>query len=369
MRILFTTVPVLGHLLPMVPLAAAARAAGHDVLVASGVDVELTCKRLVLPFTQVGPSHAEATAAHRPDGRPDATPEERIAADIANFFVPAAERRAEDLVPLATHWRPDLVVHEPSELAGAIAAACTGAQHAVHGLGMWAAGVWSMLEPGFARLAQRWQVRPESFLDAVYLDPFPRALQPDGPADFHRIQPIRPVPPPDQVAPLDLPRDAVYLTLGTIFNDAPDVFTAVLEGLVTLPYHVIVTTGPGVDPARLGNWPARVWITDYVPQARVLPRSRLVIDHGGAGTVLGALRNGLPQLVLPRGADNFHNAAAVRAAGAGLSLDPDEVSPESVATAVTMLLTEPSFTAAARRVAEQIHAMPTPDEVLSRLPR
>ncbi|WP_367115190.1 hypothetical protein [Actinophytocola sp.] len=29
------------------------------------------------------------------------------------------------MVPLATHWRPDLVVHEPSEFAGALAAACT----------------------------------------------------------------------------------------------------------------------------------------------------------------------------------------------------------------------------------------------------
>ena len=136
MRILFTTVPVLGHLLPMVPLAVAARRAGHDVLVASGVDVELECKRLGLPFTQVGPSVAESTATHRPDTRPDALPAERIAADIAHLFVPAARRRAEDLVPLAMHWRPDLVVHEPSELAGAIAAACTGARHAVHGLGL-----------------------------------------------------------------------------------------------------------------------------------------------------------------------------------------------------------------------------------------
>lgn len=367
MRIMFTTVPVLGHLLPMAPLAAAARRAGHDVLVVSGVDVELECKRLGLPFTQAGPSVAVSTAAHRPDDRADATPEQRIAADIANLFGPAAQRRAEELLPLAMHWRPDVVVHDPSELAGAIAAACTGARHVVHGLGMWSAQVWPMLEPAYARLADRWRVRPSAFLDALYVDPFPRALQPGGPADFRHVQPLRPVAPPAAPALLDLPRDPVYLTLGTIFNDAADVFGAVLDGLIALPHNVLVTAGPGADPARLGNWPPRVRITDFVPQEQLLPHCRLVISHGGAGTVTGALRHGLPQLVLPRGADNFHNAAAVHAAGAGLWLPPDEVAPDAVADAVARLLDEPTFAEAAGRVAAEIAGMPAPDEVLDRI--
>lgn len=35
MRLLFTTAPLRGHLFPLVPLAWAARAAGHEVLVAT----------------------------------------------------------------------------------------------------------------------------------------------------------------------------------------------------------------------------------------------------------------------------------------------------------------------------------------------
>ena len=38
-RILFTTWPAFGHLLPMLPLARAARAAGHDVVISSGSDL------------------------------------------------------------------------------------------------------------------------------------------------------------------------------------------------------------------------------------------------------------------------------------------------------------------------------------------
>src|SRR4051812_50066213 len=36
MRILFAAAPLQGHLLPLIPLAAAGRDAGHDVLLASG---------------------------------------------------------------------------------------------------------------------------------------------------------------------------------------------------------------------------------------------------------------------------------------------------------------------------------------------
>ena len=36
MRIIFVASPLQGHLLPLVPLAAACRDAGHDVLLASG---------------------------------------------------------------------------------------------------------------------------------------------------------------------------------------------------------------------------------------------------------------------------------------------------------------------------------------------
>ena len=39
MRILFTSFPGLGHLHPLMPLALAAGAAGHDVRLASGPDV------------------------------------------------------------------------------------------------------------------------------------------------------------------------------------------------------------------------------------------------------------------------------------------------------------------------------------------
>jgi len=66
---------------------------------------------------------------------------------------------------------------------------------------------------------------------------------------------------------------------------------------------------------------------------------------------------------VPQGADQFLNAAAVAAAGAGVSLMPDEATTEAVGGAVTQLLSDGSFGEAARRISDSIAAMPSPDDV------
>jgi UDP:flavonoid glycosyltransferase YjiC (YdhE family) len=85
------------------------------------------------------------------------------------------------------------------------------------------------------------------------------------------------------------------------------------------------------------------------------------VHHGGSGTTLGALAAGLPQLVLPQGAD----ADALVAAGAGLRLLPDELSADAVTEQARKL---PSCGDAARAHAAEIAAMPSPEEVARELP-
>ena len=52
---------------------------------------------------------------------------------ISGMFGAAAFRRATELVPRAEQWKPDLVVHPVTELAGAVGIAAVGAGIAVAG--------------------------------------------------------------------------------------------------------------------------------------------------------------------------------------------------------------------------------------------
>jgi UDP:flavonoid glycosyltransferase YjiC (YdhE family) len=126
-------------------------------------------------------------------------------------------------------------------------------------------------------------------------------------------------------------------------NQMPAVFRAVIDGCVRWPVNLIVTTGPGFDPALLGRLPPAVRTAPFLPQAAVLARCRAVVSHAGAGTMLGALCYGLPQLCLPQGTDQPSNTAALLPTGAALALQPDEITPDAVAEALGRLLNEPSF--------------------------
>ena len=158
----------------------------------------------------------------------------------------------------------------------------------------------------------------------------------------------------------------VHVTLGTVYHDVATLSLAI-DALRVLPVNLVVTTGPGTDREVFGPQPDHVLIEPYLPHAQLLPRCSVVVGHGGAGILFGALSHGLPQLVLPQGADQHMNAAALNDSGAGLMLEGDQVTAAAIAGAVSRLLKDPSFATAAARVRDEIAATPGPAEVADAL--
>src|SRR5699024_5126322 len=109
-------------------------------------------------------------------------------------------------------------------------------------------------------------------------------------------------------------------------------------------------------------------VAQYLSQELILSRCAAVIAHGGAGTMLGALCHGLPQVCMPQGTDQPYNAAALARSGAGLVIEPADLTPQTVAAALTRVLDEPGFRHAARVLQAEIDTMPPPDAVVSALP-
>jgi MGT family glycosyltransferase len=160
----------------------------------------------------------------------------------------------------------------------------------------------------------------------------------------------------------------VYFTLGTIFNvESGDLFGRVLAGLRELPLNVVVTVGREVDPRELGPQPAHVHVERYVPQWSLLPHCRLVVSHGGSGSVVGALAHGLPMVLVPMGADQPLNAARCAELGVALALDPLQATPDSVREAAATVLADPRYRRNAERLRDEIAAMPPPDHAVALL--
>jgi UDP:flavonoid glycosyltransferase YjiC (YdhE family) len=205
-----------------------------------------------------------------------------------------------------------------------------------------------------------------------YLEICPPALRPAGERIWPKASPIRPALAPPRAGDR-LPEsfdalpygDTVHLTLGTVYHSNRAVLQAALRGLRDLPVNIVVAAGPDVDPTTLGPQPAHILVESYVPYPLLLPKCRLVVSQGGFGVMLAGLDHGVPQLVIPQGADQFRNAEACRNAGAGLVLRPQQITAAAVTEGVIRLLDEPSFTVAAEAVQAEIQAMPDPDTVLA----
>jgi MGT family glycosyltransferase len=142
-----------------------------------------------------------------------------------------------------------------------------------------------------------------------------------------------------------------------------EVFRTALAGLAGEDVEVVVTVGADNDPSALEPIPANTTVERYIPQAELLPRCAAIIHHGGSGTMYGSLSHGVPQVVLPQGADNFANGWLLARCGAGVTIGPDDVTPEAVRDAVRLVLEEPSYRDAGRRLAVELAALPEPAEV------
>jgi len=108
----------------------------------------------------------------------------------------------------------------------------------------------------------------------------------------------------------------------------------------------------------LGTVPDNAAVRPFVPHQRVLDDAALTVTHAGHGTVAASLAHGVPLVALPNpAADQPFLAARVQRLGAGLALD-GEAAPTLIQTAVREVLSQPSYAAAAAKLAIAIHAAP-----------
>ena len=155
-------------------------------------------------------------------------------------------------------------------------------------------------------------------------------------------------------------RPLVYLTLGTIVA-TDEVLQPAIEGLATIDADVLVALG-SADGSGLGRLPDNVHVESFVDQPTVLSHADLVVHHGGSGTILAALAAGTPQLLLPKGADQFFNADAMAAAGLAAVLEPRDATADAVATLAKVVLEDDHPAVEATRA--EIAALPHPADVL-----
>lgn len=144
----------------------------------------------------------------------------------------------------------------------------------------------------------------------------------------------------------------VLVGLGSTFQNQGALVQRVIDGLGSLPVRGLVTLGRVFEPDDF-RAPPNVRVVRSAPHAAVLPRARVVVAHGGHGTVIKSLASGVPVLCVPLGRDQQETATRVVEAGAGLTLKAN-ASAARLAGAIRRLIEEPTFAVRARALGDAI---------------
>jgi glycosyltransferase len=395
MRLLFTPIATVQHLYPMVPLAWACRAAGHEVRVAAAPLLAAAIVAAGLPAVVIGtdlpPAGATVTGltaryyAHErfPADwplRPHLLDAEQRALieQLGRNNAVAAEAVIDELIGFARAWRPDVIVHDTAGFAGAVTAATLDLPNVRHLTGV---GLRPMERrvPGPEPLPEYAGLFERRGLDVrvtptVTIDPSPPRLRipPDG-----RWLEMRYVPyngaaaAPGWLAdPAPLPRVCVTWGLSVqraalaLGRSAFDACRATLDALAALPVEVVLVT-MAEQLAQLGELPANVRPAVSAPLYQVLAHCVAVVHQAGDGTAMTAAAMGVPQVCVTQKPDPALTAERLVAAGAAVHLryrdvHRDPAGGDLIRAAVARVLAEPAYPDAARRLRAEMVDQPAP---------
>ncbi|WP_211231818.1 nucleotide disphospho-sugar-binding domain-containing protein [Amycolatopsis balhimycina] len=381
------------------PFGWALRAAGHEVMVASHPSFAPTITAAGLPALPAG-RHVDLVEVlrdtlakagwydkHRQEQRKAKADKNwsdaqrlgsgagmRRGLNVLRVAADSAAAMADDTVRFIDRWRPDAVVYEPFGFLGPLIAARLD----VPALRLlWTVdflhSVGDVEEELLGELAARIGAPRINAVGDLTLDPCPPRLQV---VDDLERQPMRYVPyngPAVEPAWLRRPkrRRRICVTWGTSIDGL-----ALNDGLLApavvreLGKHDVETVVAVVESQRelFGELPENVVNLGRVPLDQALADCDAIIHQGGGGTTMTAVKNGVPQFVLPILPDTMFNAQHVAASKAGTYLWGGDAWGERLTHELGQYLADlDRYQEEAAQMRAEHLAMPSPADVVSLL--
>jgi MGT family glycosyltransferase len=130
----------------------------------------------------------------------------------------------------------------------------------------------------------------------------------------------------------DIPEETplALVTLGSVFTGDLGFFSWAAQAAARAGYLPVVVIGrnpitPEQKTELKAALPGSTRLLNWVPYEHVLPRTKLIVHHGGMGTTHAAIIHGIPQITVPHAADQRGNARRIAQAKIGLNLSAHDV--------------------------------------------
>jgi MGT family glycosyltransferase len=368
-RFLFVVPPLVGHTLPTVALGQELADRGHQVAWAGHAE---TVGPLLPLGARLFPTEANfgdetlAQIRHHSVGLRGAAAFRFLWAD---FLIPLAISMMPGIVTAVDEFAPDVLLVDQQALAGALVARQRGLPWAtsattsaeltdqfatVPRLAAWAQQRLADLQRNLA-VSDPVDLRFSDYLVLAYTTATLVGQVADFPAHYVFVGPAigtrtrRPEFPWNW---LRADRQHVLVSLGTVNQEVGRRFFATaVQAVAPLADRLqAILVAP---PDLIGTAPDHVLVREFVPQLDLLPYQDAVVSHAGHNTVCEALAHGVPLVVAPIRDDQPVIAGQVVDAGTGVRVHFGRVGATELRNAITTVLDDPSYSAAAQRVREE----------------
>lgn len=184
----------------------------------------------------------------------------------------------------------------------------------------------------------------------------------DAPPTLHFAGPLSATgsqaPLPQWWSDLDGKRPVVHVSQGTVANvDYEQLIAPTLRALAGENVLVVVATG-GRPLDTLPPLPANARAAEFLPYDELLPRTSVFVTNGGYGGVQYALRYGVPIVATGGKEDKPEVGARVAWSGVGRRIRSERPKVGALRRDILAVLNQPSYRQASRRMAADMAAAP-----------
>ena len=410
--IILASVPINGHVTPLLAVAQYLSRRGDDVRF-------LTGKRFADAVTATGATHvplpeeADFDDLRLRDDQLAVFPERRglkgtkaLAFDIEHVFVRPGRAQYVAVIELLTRQPADVLVTDPAfaggallttiprgrrpavVMAGVLPLSLMSRDTAPYGLGLPPARVANRVRNRLlAVVTGRITAGAQAYADALHREihgtPIPTHVlnwavkadaiaqftvpefeypRSDAPATLRFIGPAATVASsaslPSWWDELDGAQPVVHVTQGTFANtDFSELVEPALKALADEDVMVVVATG-GRPLNSLPPLPANARAAEFLPYDELLPKTSVYVTNGGYGGVQSALRHGVPIVATGGQEDKPEVGARVAWSGVGVRLRTERPSAPALGRAVRKVLADDSYRTAAKRIAVKAQQAP-----------